>query len=551
MLKLSGLPCAAISLALLAAPAQAAPPNAGATLQNIESTKPEPPKAPAPVLDVQPAKPLAASASAHVKIPVSEVRITGTTRFTPDELAPVVADSVGKELTLPELDEVAARITRFYRDQGYFLAAAYIPAQDIKNGVVEIAVLEGKYGAVNINNPQLVSATPLTVAAGDLVALPSLERGLLLLNDLPGIRAQSTLRPGASLGTSDLLVEVTEGKAYTGSIELDNYGSRYTGADRFGGTLNINNPSGLGDVISLRGMTGGSGMNYGRISYQAPVNRQGTKAGVAYSDMEYELGKDFSELDAHGDAQIITAFATHPFIRSRALNLNGQISYDDKDLKDRIDSTDIVTDKTLKVWSIGLSGDNRDSWGGGGTNVIQATATLGELTIESPLAKSVDDLTVQTNGYYNKLNLTLMRLQRLTDRTSVYLSYSQQWASQNLDSSEKFIAGGAFGVRAYPSGEAPGDEGHLVTAELRYELPAGFQCVGFIDSARVSVNKDPWALATGGNTRELAGVGVGMNWSDARGFAIRSYYAHKTSATKATAESDKDGRFWLQAAYSF
>jgi len=46
----------------------------------------------------------------------------------------------------------------------------------------------------------------------------------------------------------------------------------------------------------------------------------------------------------------------------------------------------------------------------------------------------------------------------------VYGRVSAQWASKNLDSSQKFGLGGPNGVRAYPSGEgyggAPRSEPH-------------------------------------------------------------------------------------------
>lgn len=542
---------AALSISLFSIPAWSAPPNAGTTLQNVEGSKLEIPVPHAPVLDVQSGKARPVFQDSSTKIPVREFRLTGVTQFNSSEVDALLADEAGKELTLADIDLLAARITNFYRGEGYFLATAYIPAQDIKNGSVEIAVLEGKYGAVKVQNNSLVAFPPLNVNAGEVVSLPSLERSLLLLNDLPGIVAKSTLRPGASLGTSDLIVELTEGKPFTGNIEVDNYGSRYTGSNRLGATLNINNPAGLGDVLTLRGMTGGKGLAYGRASYQVPVNSYGTKAGLAYSDMRYELGKDFSALDARGSARIQTAYVAHPLIRSRETNLNIQLSYDSKDIQDRIDSTDVVTDKDINVLSFGLSGDRRDGWLGGGSNAFQATLTQGRLSIDTPIAKGVDEITARTDGKFQKLNLTLMRLQGITSNAALYLSYSGQWANTNLDSSEKFVAGGALGVRAYPSGEAPGDEGNLLTVELRYLLPAGFQAVGFIDAARIKINKQQWPAATGRNTRELSGAGIGLHWAGTQGISFRAYYAHKLSSAEATSENDKNGRLWAQAIYSF
>jgi hemolysin activation/secretion protein len=540
------LSAASISLAGLA---HAAPPNAGQTLQNIEAARPTLPTHADPAVEIQQPRP-APTADGGIKIPVSSFSITGSKVYSAQELQPLVAEGVGPNLTLSEIEALVARITQHYRSNGFLVAYAYLPAQDIQNGKIEIAVLEGNYGAVVVRNEGVLASGKLNIAAGEAVNIAPLERNLLLLADTPGVEVKSTLRPGASVGTSDLLVEVTPGKRISGSIDLDNYGNNFTGQNRLGATVNFNNLTGYGDVLSFRGLTGGSDMNYGRISYQLPVNNDGTKIGIAYSDMAYKLGKEFSSLDANGNAQIGTLFASHPIIRSRLSNLNAQLSVDEKRIEDRIDSTDSVVKKTAQVWNLGLSGDHRDSMGGGGINSFSATLSFGTVNINSPVAKAIDDLTAKIDGHYGKLFLNALRLQSITDATSLFVSYTGQFASNNLDSSEKFSLGGAFGVRAYPNGEAPADTAQLITVELRHNLPAGFQLVGFVDTARAKLIEDRWALATADNQRNLSGAGLGLNWVHPEGFSVTAFYAHKLGHEKATSDTDHSGRFWIQAVKS-
>jgi hemolysin activation/secretion protein len=149
------------------------------------------------------------------------------------------------QLSLGDLRGMVSRITGHYRSAGYFLAQAYLPAQDIKDGVVTIAVIEGQYGKV---------------------AIAPLESRLLLLSDIPGVNVTSTLVPSASVGASDLVVDVAPGRRVTGSIDSDNAGNRYTGEYRVGATVNLNNSAGRGDVATLRVLTSGSGLNYARAS---------------------------------------------------------------------------------------------------------------------------------------------------------------------------------------------------------------------------------------------------------------------------------------------
>ena len=89
---------------------------------------------------------------------------------------------------------------------------------------------------------------------GDIVANAPLERRLLLLSDLPGVAVKSTLVPGSEVGTSDLLVDLVPARRVTGSIDADDAGNRYTGYFRLGGSVNLNEPFGIGDVASVRGL---------------------------------------------------------------------------------------------------------------------------------------------------------------------------------------------------------------------------------------------------------------------------------------------------------
>ena len=128
-------------------------------------------------------------------------------------------------------------------------------------------------------------------------------------------------------------------------------------------------------------------------------------------------------------------------------------------------------------------------------------------------------------------------------------------ASKNLDSSEKMVLGGMDGVRAYPQGEAFGDQGVLVNVEARLllpkpeSLPGNIHLIGFVDAGSVTINKNPWA--PGNNKRNLASYGVGLTWGEAGNFMVRTYYARKIGNEPATSSPDKSGRFWIQAVKYF
>jgi hemolysin activation/secretion protein len=172
------------------------------------------------------------------------------------------------------------------------------------------------------------------------------------------------LSPGASLGTTDLDIQVRNGKPYDASVSVDNLGNRYTGQARINGSVTFNNPLGLGDALQLNALSSGSGLEYGRLSYQLPINRQGTQVGAAYAQMFYRLGEEFSNLDAHGTARIASVYLLHPLLRSRQANLNLQINVDHKELDDNIDLTAltplVTTRKAISSKVISSSADYSD-----------------------------------------------------------------------------------------------------------------------------------------------------------------------------------------------
>lgn len=492
---------------------------------------------------------------------VHNLNITGALAYSEAELIRVSGFQINSTLNLDQLRAMATKISDFYHAHGYFVAQAYLPAQDIRNGILTITVMEGRYGKIALSNHSNVSNTLLNgyldgLQQHDVITAAALENRLLLLSDLPGIKVNSVLAPGSKLGESDLSIDVTQGARISGSVDVDNAGNRYTGEYRLGLSLNFNEPLGLGDVASLRALTSGEGLRYLRGAYQMQFGK--LKAGLAYSTLEYKLGEEFADLGAHGNTKVASAFVGYPFIRSRSKNLYGQLGYDAKTFKDYVDAFGTVADKQSKLLTASLYGDFRDSLdfhsAGAQTN-YSLSFTAGELDLQSPVMRSFDAITAQQNGHFNKVNFNLSRLQNLSDSLALFGSLSGQMASKNLDVSEKMELGGMYGVRAYPEGEAFADQGVLANLELRWQLPRSnaassqWQLIGFVDAGRVDINKNPWTDAR--NHRSLSGAGLGVNWSDYNNFVVKAYYAKKLGNEAATSAPDKSGRFWIQAVKYF
>ena len=526
-------------------------PSAGSLSRQLEASPPQPPAASAPAIRVEQVTTPAAAAPGHA-IALRQLRVNGARVYSQATLLALAGWDGPAELTLGQLRSMAANISTHYRKNGYFLAQAYLPAQDIVDGVATIVVLEGQYGQISVRNSAGISDGLIRglldgLANGDAVAIAPLERRMLLLADVAGVTVKSTLVPGASIGASDLIVEVAPGPLVTGNLDADNQGNRYTGANRFGANVQINNPTGAGDVISARAMTSFDGLRYGRLAYQLPLGR--FTAGAAYSRMNYRLGQEFASLQASGVATITSLYGSYPLLRSRSHNLNVQLHLDDKGFTDRAGATATLADKQARVGMLSLTGEQRDA--SGGATSYAASFSRGRIDLRSAAARAADAASVRTDGSYSKLVLSASRQQALSDSVSLYAAINGQLASNNLDVSEKMGLGGDGAVRAYPAGESYGDQGYVLNLEARAllpswpaDLPGRLLASAFVDHGRVTLNKQAWHA--GPTARSLSGIGLGLSWTAPGDFLLSTTVATRLGNAVATSAPDRGARLGLR-----
>ncbi len=503
------------------------------------------------------------------KVTVKGFIIKGATLFSEEELAKELTGYIGKEVMLADLQQAAKRIVKYYTLRGY-LTEALVPSQDIHDGVLVIQVIEAKLGSVSVTASEGLRfsrqrATDIVTSAqqvGEFIRIQDLERGLLLLQDTNGIRSDAVIRPGSVFGNLDALISLSSAPLATGSVEFDNYGGVSTGELRTSASVNINSPLSIGDCLSLKALYS-EGIDYGRALYTIPLGTHGLKAGVSMSYLDYSLHGDFESLDASGSSLTAGAFVSVPFILERRSNLYGVLSYDYRHYIDDIASNP-VNDKNMQSASIGLAGGLSDDMLGGGYTTAGTTVTLGTLDLSTISdVKALDSVSANTSGSYQKLNLSLSRIQQLFGSTTrLVVSMTGQLASKNLDPSEKFILGGPSGVRAYSTSEGSGDDGLLMTAELRHSFSSAVQLFMFYDFGTVRQYVDTWpgwsTDASKSNIYSLDGIGMGILLTPMKGLSIKSSVATRLKMNPAANADgmDRDGtkrepRFWIEASYLF
>ncbi|WP_232519199.1 ShlB/FhaC/HecB family hemolysin secretion/activation protein [Caballeronia insecticola] len=540
--------------------AQVAPalPNAGSILREQQQQTPVPPPPSDLRLNVTPApQPPSAAAPGGIRFEVKGFEFTGNTIFPAAELLDAARTLIGPDRSLDDLESAADRVSAYYRRHGYLVARAYVPPQQIDGGIVRIAVSEGRYGRIGIDNRSRTRDSVVTrflgaLHPGDVIDESALTRATLLAQDAAGTTgANATISPGLLPGTSDMTLQVPAARALSGSVQADNYGQATTGTARLIGALQWNNPLGIGDQLGARLLGSITGQFYGNIGYTVPVGGSGLAWGVGYTRSTYSVGGQFDELDAYGSANVWSTFVSYPLLRSPAANLYATAGFDHKLLSDHLGAFDSVSDKNSDVGRLALSGNLTLEKS---ITTFETSIQQGNLRFKSPQAEQI---AAQIAGSFTKFVFAMTHTQVIgaqSNGTQLYFSLTGQASSRNLDSSEQISLGGPYAVRAYATGDAPVDEAYIATFEVRQTLrqslvPVLITLTGFIDTADGKVVAHP--VAPGSNHVRLSGLGVGATFAAPHDVLLSMSYAHTLGYVPATLGTGHANRFWVALTKSF
>lgn len=505
------------------------------------------------VLQVEPLQPTEISSTATLY--VCQIKICGNTVFDTNSLDALIIDGEEKTLNLTQLNELADRISHYYQRHGYLYSRAYIPAQHIKNGVVQFNILEARYGAIRIKNSSRLSPymanTMLSPHINDKIEASKLNRSLLLLGDLAGIVTYSTLRPGQTVGSSDLDVFIKPGESIRGFAGMDNYGSPYTGKPRYSASLQFNNPTGQGDKIVLDGLSSGQNLMYGHLGYYLPLY-PGFNMGSNYYGMRYRLKEDLDPLQADGNLNVADLWLSYNWIRELNVNFNSTLKYVYKNMHDNVNAVNFYKVRHSNAAKLENTAEFGDAYGK--TNIYLAI-TQGNLIFNNVFdGGGIDSISANTVGRFTIANFHISRLQQFNENTSLYLGGDGQLSSKNLDSSEQLTLGGPFVVRSYDVGAISGAQGYTATAELRHvvnmSIPGMWRPMVFVDAGRIQINKDQFTKDPNLFSLYSAGVGLDVRW---KGWNLSARFAHRLGATPPAniVSNIDDNQLWVQFGKAF
>ena len=493
-----------------------------------------------------------------ITLTVSRVIVTGATVYSEADLAPLYADLLGGEVSLAAVYDLARRITAKYGNGGYVLSRAVVPPQNFgRNGaVVRIQVVEGYVDNVVWPVEKLTRYrdffTDYTarIVADRPANIRTLERYLLLANDLPGLKFTTSLKPSPSNpNASTLVVEVTE-KRIDAIARIDNRGTHARGPWQYLGSASVNNILGAHEqfTVSAAGAFQVEELQFYAASYRQVLTSEGLTGFINASHGFGRPGTDLlRSLEYRTRSTVVEAGLTYPVIRTRETNLSftalGFMTDDESFELGAPFTRDRLRGFRLKAdadWADSFLGINQVNFtfsqgvkGLGSTDNPNPNAPLPPLPTPSTNAGRVD---------FNKVEATFSRLQPLFANFSFFAAAYGQYAFTPLLVSEQCGYGGRFFGRAFDPSQMLGDHCWAALGELRYDVPTGIkqltraQLYAFADHGQV-YNIQPAAGTPLTQDGTSVGAGVRVAWEDT--------YTADLSVTKAVEGPRDDWRAFI------
>ncbi len=456
-----------------------------------------------------------------------DLKIVGMEAYPAGKFLGDYINLLGKPVTLQQVIDVANRINRTYRDDGYIFSRAFFPEQDITAGTVTIQVVEGNIRNVvmqDVNPAEKQELQPYLdrIANVHPFNIKGFEHWLLVMNGLPGAKFRSVLRqpddkePGAIEVV--LLKENTGGQ---GVVGVDNYGSRYAGP--YQASLSYDQPRIFDDydMLSLRlsATLPWDEVKYGQLGYERPIDAvPGLSINTHIGWGGTESGSNLSDLDVKGYSRDFRVGLTYEALLNRRTNLLMYLNFDMKNARSKI-LGDRLYDDRLRVVRVSTAFQHIDDLNG-------STLLTGELS------QGLDILGARETGSFElsrddghsdftKVTAQISRLQNLPRNFQMLMQVAGQYAFDPLLSGEEFGYGGGSVGRGLDPSEITGDHGMSATLEVRYNgLPAWakftFQPYAFMDFGKIwqkgtAAANSTSSLSTGMGTRVEFDQATSMN----------------------------------------
>ncbi len=424
------------------------------------------------------------------------ITVEGATVIAADAIAATYQSYIGKTVSKADLTTITEQISNLYRNAGYHLSRAIIPAQDPQRGHIRIKVIEGAISDIVIkgDGAERFGVRPLLapLTAEQPARLKTLERALLLINDRPGMRiADSVLEEiGTMTGRFRLTVTIETWQVYT-AFGLDSWGTPAVGPLETYWASSLNSALRPGDTLGLNLSTSPNRpdeLDFTRLAYDAPVGTDGARLGIAGAYGEVWPGDNRQQFGTHTRTTTVDIRGSIEPLLTRNSSLVLSATTGLAEVSERDNFGAIYSDH---IRTVRFAGDYQLQDDFGGKNYLtvgirQGLDVLGASSNQDPFLSRFGGTALATI-----VDFAYTRYQKLTDAWSLKFATGGQFASATLLQSQEYYLGGPVFGRGYYGGQVSGDNAVAGLAELRFDQPLtenvfkGYQLYAFADRGTV------------------------------------------------------------------
>jgi len=406
---------------------------------------------------------------------IEDIIIEGNTVIDTETLNKVTEAFKGRELTLEEMSELTDLLTMTYQEKGYILARAYLPEQEIEDGILKVSIAEGKIGKIKIAGYTHYKADVLKryfkqQEKHGVIKESLLEQGLLLSSDTPDVKTTVVLKEGEKPGEVDVILDVKDSSKLTFGVDLtldyNNFGSETVGQDRYGASIGITDHV-IGSRLDLRLIASGNPEDsyLGNYTWTVSISTYGTKLSLNYLHSNFAVGQELQDLGLKGRSEFYGGVITHPILKKKNMNFSINAGYSHKFTKNFILAQDSSLDD-VDQWFFGFNYDSLDRYLG--KNIASFGYLWGQVDRDEKLVTSRANTEDES---YDKIMFNLARIQKVYGYTNVMFRAGGQYTDKRLLPFEQYGIGGYGSVRGYDPSLFLGDSGYNFSAELMFAPP--------------------------------------------------------------------------------
>lgn len=506
------------------------------------------PPGPAPELGIEESEPapVPLDETSTYSFILRGLEIANATVYEDDDFRDIYEPFLDTEVTIGGLREIANRIERQYRDDGYVATRVIIPPQAIEGGIARLEVFEGKIIHYEINGEigpvkKQIAGLLDNLLTDEPARWSELERYLLLARDLPGISLTGTLRPAGETAPGGVILVVdTARKPVDGFVSLQNRNAEPTGTFTVSGGLALNSNTRYAErlgAVALLALELPEQVS-GFLSYEQSLGSDGLRFGLSAIHGFSEPGDAIETLDLVSNTTILSAKLEYPIVRSRRFSLwtRGGFDYEDERVSVGTPHQELFDDQLRIIY--------------GGARMIALPPLGGVTQFDVEVRQGLDQFgafAASNPGASESFTLVTAEAshrQPIPPFFEIYLEARAQQASEPLPSLEEMSLGELTVGRGFEPGSLTGDSGFALRGEVRY-FPPGFEtwwlqdfsAFAFGDYGRVY---DDRSLNTAG-FEELASFGFGVRFQAFETVVGEFYYAQPVTKALETADRRPNG----------